>query len=250
MSWFRRRIDKSMARFVEKRLPTQQSITLDQSRIFIVPTRQGLLLLGVAALVILMAINFDSALNYALAFWLIAMLWVAVHLTFRNLSGLTIEAHAGTLVCVGDTAEITLNLKSSKAFHRGVIELIHEEWGSVHVVMNSQEAQAVLPISTYSRGPVTPPRFRIESRYPFGLVVAWTNISMDAKAWVYPDPRAYDRVSDQSDDDKEEQSLNDHFFKPGSEDFHSLREYSVGDSIKRLHWPAFSRDQLLVKNIF
>lgn len=247
MGWLRRRMDKSMAKFVERRLPTQQSITLDQSRIFIVPTRQGLLLLGVAALTLLMAINFDSALNYALTFWLIAMLWVAVHLTYRNLSGLTIEGNAGNLVCVGDIAEITLTLKSAKPLNRGVIELIHEDWGSVHVVMNASDTHAILPIPTYTRGPIAPPRFRIESRYPFGLVVAWTNISLDAKAWVYPEARAYDRVSDMADGDEEELSLNDHFFKPGSEDFHSLKDYAPGDSIKRMHWPAFSRDHLLVK---
>lgn len=247
MNWLQTKINRSMNSFVEKRLPREEKVTLEQSKIFIVPTRQGLLLLMIAAMILLLAINFESSLNYALAFWLISMLWVAVHLTFRNLSGLTIEAHAGNLVCVGDVAEVTLKLSSKKKVNRGVLELIHEDWGSVHAWLPEQQAEIRIPLKAFSRGPVLLPRFRIETRYPFGLVVAWTNLLIDVKAWAYPEGMAYDRTSDQSDGD-DEQSINDHFFKSGSEDFHSLRSYVPGDPIKRLHWPGFSRDLLLVKS--
>lgn len=248
ISRLRRKFKNNMTQWVEKRLPQLPSVTLNQSRIFIVPTRQGLVLLIVALLVLLLAINFESALNYALAFWLIAMLWVAVHLTYRNLSGLTLSAQAGTLVQAGDKAEVTLQLQSVRATQRGVLEFIHEEWGSVHAEMSAKRTEVVLPIEAVNRGPVVPPRFRIESRYPFGLIVAWSHVSIDARAWAYPAPIRQDRVSFAAEGDEDEQSLDDHFYKEGSEDFHSLRAYQPGDPIKRLHWPGFSRDQLLVKS--
>lgn len=244
----RRRLKQNLDRWVEKRLPQQDSLTLNQSRIFIVPTRQGLVLLVIAVLVLLLAINFESALNYGLAFWLMAMLWVAVHLTYRNLSGLTISAQSGTLVEVGDVCEVTLQLSSETGRARGVIELMHATWGAVHVDMNSQSCHVVVPVSAPQRGPVVPPRFRIESRYPFGLIVAWSHVSIDAKGWAFPKAVHQDRHTSEAQGDDEDVSLNDHFYKEGSEDFHGLRAYQPGDPIRRMHWPGFSRDQLLVKS--
>jgi uncharacterized protein (DUF58 family) len=247
-SRLRSRIDKNFVNWIEKRLPVQSEVTLNQSRIFIVPTRQGILLLFISLLIVLLAINFESALNYALAFWLMSMLWVAVHLTYRNLSGLSISKLSGTLVCVGDIAEVTIKLSSKSKVNRGVIEFIHEEWGSVHVAVNDVEATVTLPLKAYTRGAIVPPRFKVESRYPFGLIVAWSHIHIDVKAWAYPEGVRYDRSDVKANSEDDDQSLDDHFYRPGSEDFHSLKNYVPGDSIKRIHWPGFSRDILLVKS--
>jgi len=108
--------------WLERRLPLQRSVTLNQARIFIVPTLQGGILLLVALLILLLAINFDSALNYALGFWLIAMLWASVHLTYRNLSGLCISGQVGSLVEVGQMAEISLVLSAKGIQNRGLFE--------------------------------------------------------------------------------------------------------------------------------
>ena len=237
-----------MSRWVEKRLPAQKSVTLNQSKIFIVPTRQGLSLLIISILILLLAINFESALNYALAFWLISMLWVAVHLTFRNLTGLTLIGQSGTLVRVGDTVEVTIKIVSKSAVNRGVLEFIHEEWGAVQVAVSELETTVVLPLVAYSRGAILPPRFRIETRFPFGLIVAWSQVQIDVNGWAYPQSQQFERASALPSGADDDAALNDHFFKPGSEDFHSLRSYVPGDSIKRLHWPGFSRDLLLVKS--
>jgi uncharacterized protein (DUF58 family) len=246
-SRLRRRIDKNFVNWIEKRLPALDSVTLNQSRIFIVPTRQGLVLIFIALLVLLMAINFESALNYALGFWLISMMWVAVHLTYRNLSGLSIGRLNGNLVQVGDIAEVRLLLKSSSATNRGVLEFIHEEWGSVQVLMSDRESTVILPLKAYSRGKIEPPRFKIESRFPFGLIVAWSHIQISAQAWAYPEGIQFDRKSTSTDEEDENESKNDHFYRPGSEDFHSLKPYVPGDSIRRIYWPGFSRDLVLVK---
>jgi uncharacterized protein (DUF58 family) len=233
--------------WLEKRLPRQRSITLDQARIFIVPTWQGSILLLVALLILLLAINFDSALNYALGFWLIAMLWASVHLTYRNLSGLCITGQVGTLVEVGQMAEITLSLSAKRHHNRGVFELIHEQWGVVAVAMTGQTVTVRLPLLAEARGPIMPPRFRIESRFPFGLIVAWSNLKIDVQAWAYPKAQQFDRQLAGGGREDEQDNRSDQFYRAGSEDFHSLRAYVAGDSIHRLHWSSFSRDQLVVK---
>ena len=245
--WLRQRVRRRFSVWLEKRLPRQRSVTLDQSRIFIVPTLQGGLLLLVALLILLLAINFDSALNYALGFWLIAMLWASVHLTYRNLSGLSITGRIGSLVEVGQMAEITLSLSAKRYQNRGVFELIHEQWGVVSVAMTGQTVTLRLPLLASSRGPITPPRFRIESRFPFGLIVAWSNLKIDVQAWAYPKAQQFDRHLAGGGREDEQDNHSDQFYRAGSEDFHSLRPYVAGDSIHRLHWSSFSRDQLVVK---
>lgn len=234
--------------WMERRLPQQRSITLDRTRIFILPTWQGMLLFGVSLLVILLAINFESALNYAVAFWLMSMLWVAVHLTYRNLSGLTVEAVSGALVEVGQAAEVTLRLRSDKARDRGIFEILGEPWGTVEVCLSGRESEVRLALNAQRRGQIRPPRFRIENRHPFGLVVAWSYVHIDVSAWAYPSPKFAGRYAKGGITEDLDAVPDDHFYSVGSEDFHSLRSYSAGDPIQRIHWPAYSRDQLVVKH--
>lgn len=244
----RKRVRKRINSWIERRLPLQDSIELDRSRIFIIPTWQGMALLVVAVMILLLAINFESALNYAVAFWLISMLWVAVHLTYRNLSGLKVTAVSGSMVEVGDTAEVTLKFSAKNNRNRGVFEIIGEPWGVVFVPMHSSDTQFNLSVKANQRGPALPPRFRIENRHPFGLVMAWSHVHIDVCAWAYPEAQPFNRKSSGEGNDLEDQTPDDHFYAKGSEDFHSLKSYAPGDPIQRLHWPSFSRDQMVVKH--
>jgi uncharacterized protein (DUF58 family) len=239
-------VQRRLDAWVRRRLPPGNRVTLNQSRIFIIPTRQGLLMIALALVVLLLAINFESALNYALGFWLIAMVWAAVHLTYRNLSGLVVQSESGSLVEAGSNATYTLMLTSPSNRYRGPLELRHEHWGQVSVDMDGRDTEVTLSRPTTQRGRQTLPRFRLESRYPFGLVVAWSNLKMDLDAWAYPSP--IERSLQQTSDGQEADAGNDHFVQAGTEDFHSLKEYQSGDSLHRLHWPSFARDELMVKH--
>jgi uncharacterized protein (DUF58 family) len=239
-------IQRRLDAWLQRRLPPGRQVTLNQSRIFIVPTRQGLLMLGLAIVVLLLAINFESSLNYALGFWLIAMLWAAVHLTYRNLSGLVVQAETASLVQAGENATYSLMLSSPRRRYRGPVEVRHQDWGQAVVEMDGTDTELTLSRPTERRGRQPLPRFRLESRYPFGLVVAWSYIKMDLDAWAYPEP--VEQTLMQASADQEGEAGNDHFVQTGTEDFHSLREYQSGDSLHRLHWPSFARDELVVKH--
>lgn len=237
----RRRLDAWIAR----RLPPSDVVTLNQSRIFILPTRQGMVLLLVALVVLLLAINFESSLNYALGFWLMALIWAAVHFTYRNLSGLRLRAERASLVQAGGEADYILKLEADTDRYRGPLELIHEDWGLVTALMPGEETEVRLSREVARRGRHPLPRFRLESRYPVGLVVAWSYVELDLSAWAYPEPVSQDahRVGGGEASD----AADDHFVHAGTEDFHALREYQAGDALHRIHWPSFARGQLVVK---
>ena len=77
---------------VKQRLPRARQTTLDQSKIFIVPSKTALALLAMIVVLFLLGINFQNSLVYAVCFWLLAMIVINVLHTWKNLSGLSITA--------------------------------------------------------------------------------------------------------------------------------------------------------------
>src|SRR5690606_27975345 len=57
-------------RWLARRIPRARAVTLDQRRIFIFPTPAGLAFLGLLALLLLVAINYQNNLAFALVFFL------------------------------------------------------------------------------------------------------------------------------------------------------------------------------------
>jgi hypothetical protein len=68
-----------------------------QRRIYLLPTRFGLLLL-VAAAVWVGALNYAVSLAYVLAFWIMVLL-LAVLMAYRQLAGLQLQVEAGKGFC-------------------------------------------------------------------------------------------------------------------------------------------------------
>ena len=75
-------------RWLGRRIPAQSEVRLNQRRIFIIPTRQGLGFLLLIALLLIGAINYQNNLAYFLTFWLLSLFLVAILHTYRSLSGL------------------------------------------------------------------------------------------------------------------------------------------------------------------
>lgn len=238
--------NRQMNSWINRRLPASSDVTLNQSRIMIFPSRQGMMLLLVSLLILLLAINFESSLNFALGFWLVAMLWAAVQLTYRNLSGLRLRAEQASLVKAGDMADYQLVVGKDEDRFRGPIELIHEDWGLVTPLLEGGEKTVTLSRPTQERGRQPLPRFRLESRYPFGLIVARSYVMVDLSAWAYPIPLAHAPSRGKGGDEGE--SDDDHFIQSGTEDFQTLREYEPGDAMHRIHWPSFAKDEIVVKS--
>ncbi len=237
---FRQRGRERFARWVNRRIPAARSVTLDQRRIFIFPSRVGLFF-GVCLLVMLMtAINFENNLSYALTFWLATLFIIATLHTYANLSGLTIRALRAKPAFAGQHAEFELLVERAKRRdHYG----LHVTWpGGSEVLVNLLEDDAArisLHVPVEQRGWVSPGRLLIESTYPLGLLRCWTWIDLDIHALVYPKPLAIARRTGSSTENPEGSSL------PilGSDDFSGLRDYQKGDSPRHIYWKALAKGQ-------
>src|SRR3954467_15040294 len=84
------------------------SVVLVQRRIFILPSRNGMLFVGALALMLSGSINYNLSLGFILTFLLTALGVNAILHTFRNLARLKISTGRVPSVFAGDTARFAL----------------------------------------------------------------------------------------------------------------------------------------------
>ncbi len=218
---------------------------LDQRRIFIMPTRTGLAFLGALLLMMLAAINYQNSLAYAMTFLLGSLFLVAILHTWRNLAGLVLHASGAGVAFVGEQARMRVRLESRGRSYQAVAV----GWPASGLrlldvpALGSVEVDLELP--TLRRGWLRPGRLRVESRFPLGLLVAWSWVDLQLAALVYPRPLAAELPAMLG---AQEGEAGSQVRGVGADDYQGLRAWQPGDSRRRLHWKAYSRGQgLLVK---
>jgi uncharacterized protein (DUF58 family) len=80
------------------------------------------------------------------------------------------------------------------------------------------------------------PRVRLRTRFPLGLLRAWSYWQPDAQALVYPSPE-----TNSPPFSAEEEGHGEGNNRAGQEDFAGIRAYQAGDSMKRLAWRQIAR---------
>lgn len=221
-------------------------IVLTQRRVFIVPTRAGLLF-AIAVMVMLVgAINYNLGLGHALVFLLAGLGVTGMVHTFRNLAWMTIAPGRVEPVFAGEMAHFPLHLSHDRPTPRLALEFGVEDNPMVRCDLPAQgHASIALPVMAKCRGWLDLPRVRLATTYPLGLFVAWSYPYPAMRCLIYPQPlplplpaltpapHAGTRLGD-----------------GGQEDFAGLRERQAADSPRHVAWKAAARDQdrpLLVK---
>lgn len=242
------RLRSHWRRWLEARLPPASRIRLVQRRIFIIPTRVGGAFGVALVLMLLAAINYQNSLAYSLTFLLGSLFVVAILHTYRNLAGLQLSAAGGAAVFVGERARFRVRLESDSHSHQAIAL----GWPPAPLQVLDVPARGVVECEldrpAERRGWLRPGWLRVESRFPLGLLVAWSWVNLDQALLVYPRPEAGDLpLAAGRDADPDEEGARP--TGPGVDDFQGLRDYQPGDSRRRLHWKAYSRGQgLLVKD--
>jgi len=241
--WWQRRFD----RWLKRRIPAARSVTLDQRRIFIFPSRAGLFFLAVLVVMLIAAINYQNNMAFALVFFLFSLFIIAILHTFSNLSGLCIEAQRGYPTFAGEVAEFELQLRRTREHAYHAIELGWPgELAALRSLLDTQVATVTLFHQAQRRGWLRPARLLVQTFYPLGLMRAWTWIDLDMAALVYPRPIAGPRPATASGDT--EQGLRT--LKKGSDDFYGFRDYRSGDNLRHVLWRAYAKGQPLQSKQF
>lgn len=234
-------------RWLLKRIPPGPSVRLDQRRIFIMPTAVGMSFLLALLLMLLAAINYQNSLAYALTFLLGSVFVVAILHTWRNLAGLMLQAGGSEAVFLGEQARLRVRLESGGRLYQAVALGWPKSGLQLVDVPAGGTCEVELALPSERRGWLKPGRLRVESRFPLGILVAWSWVDLQLAALVYPRPSAGDLP--QAGGLAEEESEGARTVGSGIDDYQGLRPWQPGDSRRRLNWKAFSRGQgLLVKD--
>lgn len=218
-------------------------VFLTQRRIFIVPSKPGLAFAVMLVLLFLCSINYNLNLGFGLTFLLAACAVIDMHLTFRNLAYLHLTAGKVAAVFAGEDALFELHLANRRKHPRYAIWL-----GFIGRSLPAMERATDVPahstshltlaITTTRRGWQPAPRIRLQTRFPLGLLRAWSYWQPDSKALVYPQPEASISASPLPLAPIERSDGNG---VAGHQDFAGIRTYQSGDSLKHLAWRQIAR---------
>ena len=216
----------------------QSPIVLTQRRIFILPTRSGLLFCVVLGVMLIGAINYSLSLGHALVFLLAGLGLVAMVHTFRNLVALRLTAGRSEAVFAGEIARFPITLKNTHHQARRALEFTFDKQHSVLLdIPPSEQAIIALPFSTVKRGRLMPGRITLSTTYPLGLFRAWSYPHPELSCLVYPTPlltplppASAAALSGLRQGDT------------GQEDFTGLRLHQPNDSPRHIAWKTVAHD--------
>lgn len=220
--------------WLSRRIPRRREVQLTQRNLFIFLSRQGVYFLLLDALLWIGATNFQNNLAYALSFFLLAVLFVAILQTFANASGLRLRFVDVEPVFAGAVAQVRLELAST--ILRRSIQLLWPNQPAVEVsVFANEPLHVMVPHRTQRRGQIQLGRLRLQSVYPLGVMRCWSWLDLDVQLLVYPQPieASLDAccVGENSDG-------ND--FVAGSDEYFSLKPYATGEPYSRIAWKQFA----------
>ena len=233
--------DKRMQRWLERKLPARDKVTLFRSNIFILPSRHGLMFVFAAALIFIAAINYAVSLAFALAFLMVSIFILAILYGFNNLNQLTLSSQPAPPVFCGEEANFKVLLSRTRNRRHEALMLGFPNSNVSHADLVQQD-QAKLDVFTlaHKRGKFAAPRLRVLSYFPLGLCRTWSVVNLNQHCVVYPKPVAFDMSQFNSGSSAaEDGAIKLH----GSEDYYGLREYVAGDSMRQVAWKQVARGQ-------
>ncbi|RZI41642.1 DUF58 domain-containing protein [Herbaspirillum sp. HC18] len=234
----RRRLNKWLFRLKDAE---PGEVFLNQRRVYIVPTHPGLLFCVMLLALFLGSVNYNLSLGFGLTFLVAGCALIDMHLTFRNLAHLHLAAGRAAPVFAGEEAQFELHLINRRKHDRYAIWLDfvaddRPDLAQAVDVPAGTTCRVVLSTPAVERGWLKAPRVRLQTRFPLGLLRAWSYWHPDARTLVYPRP----------EDDAPPLPLaamekNDGQGQAGQDDFAGVRGYQAGDSLKRLAWRQIAR---------
>lgn len=223
-------------------------ITLDRQRIFILPTRHGLMFAVVLLLMLVGSINYTLSLGFVLTFLLGGMALVSILHTYRNLAQLTASAGKTAPVFAGQLASFTLCLNGASTTERFAVGAMFEKQRPQFVdIAAGETVYATLALDAPQRGILRPGRFTLFTRFPLGLFRAWSKLDLDLACIVYPQPDNAALPQPAGVQGRGGKTI----ATEGSDDFRGMRPYHPGDSPRHVAWKAMAQGRgMLTKQFF
>lgn len=220
-------------------------LTVRRNRIYILPTRFGLLLGLLLGAMLLAGLNYNSNLALVFGFFMASFALVAMHHCHRNLLGLAVDAYSAADAFAGGDARLEFTLLNGAPTERCDIQirLVDSRMkagsaGEVTVDVLARGAQrAVARVPVGPRGVMHIERFEMRTRYPFGWFRAWTYVQAPLAVFVAPQPSGSRAAAAATAN----VGATTPTAQRGDEEFAGLRPYVAGMSLKHMAWKVIAR---------
>lgn len=216
-------------------------IELVRQRIYIVPSKTGLIFGVLVFILFILAMNYNNSLVFALTFFFVSVYLVSMIHVHRNLQGTFVSVLPNSDVFCWDEANFRLKFENPSAVEKNAFKLrVADGAKSYHLVdvPPQSSAVAVIALTTEQRGNVALPRFSVSTSFPAGLFYAWCWVHLSDSCIVYPSPATQapklPRMASGEGDSARH---------PGLEDIAGIRDYQHGDSLKRIAWKTLAKGQ-------
>ena len=219
-------------------------VFLNQRRVFIVPTRAGLMLSAMLVALLLGSINYSLSLGFTLTFLVVGVAWVAMFHTFRNLAHLYLRPARVEPVFAGELADYRVVVRNDARFDRYAVRMRTDFRRKARAMISCDplartEVGVTLPVMAVARGRQPMPRVTLETRFPLGLWRAWSYWQPDLVALVYPQPAPHGIPLPAMLGDGIKSDVHG---ARGSEDFAGIRPYAPGDPARHIAWRAMAKN--------
>jgi uncharacterized protein (DUF58 family) len=218
-------------------------------KIYIIPTRAGLVFaIGLTAM-LLGSLNYGSNIGLAFTFLFGSIAMVGMIYTWRNLLDLRIETVDAAPIFVEQPTSFTVRLSDTRGLERASITVATVDKIDAPAVDISALGNADVELypTPQHRGKYNLGKLVISSTYPLGIFYAWGYANTTASVIVYPAPT---KAQHWRPTVRFVPALRGGARGVGVEDFIGLRPYRIGDSLKHLDWKALARERGLVTRQF
>ena len=211
-------------------------------RLYILPTRNGLMFAVMLFAMWLGGINYNNSMIYLLTFLLSSIAIVSILHTFRNLIGLDVTPLPAEPVFAGQRARFPLRIENSGRRPRMAVGLQYQgELQNLTDVPAEGSGQLALELPTSRRGRLQADRCALISIFPTGLFRTWSWLDLQLSCLVYPAPEQGAVPAPPEGPGRQTGPRHG----SGQEDFQGLRGYRPGDSLRHIAWRRAGRDEAL-----
>jgi uncharacterized protein (DUF58 family) len=235
-------ISRRWQRWVNRRIPRSDTRVFNQKNVFIVPTGAGVMFGILLLIMLLTGINYQNSLIYLTTFLLGAVFVGAMHQTHRNLSGLELVLTSAGEGTAGEEIPFQFMATAGRNDAASVVISCEEiSLAPLHIPAGETRS-VVLPVPSAHRGYVRPERIRVETRFPFGLLKAWSWIRPLSVAMAFPRALAAPDMRGSVNEGEEAASVQ----PVDGNDHADLRPWREGDPAQRVMWKRFARSGQMV----
>jgi uncharacterized protein (DUF58 family) len=213
-------------------------LAIHRRRIYILPTRFGLMLAALLVAMLIASLNYNSNLALAFAFLMVSLALVTMHHCNRNLLALSVDVNAETDAFAGGEACFDFTLRNESPVERSDIQVRCEACSqSVGSVPSHAYGRVTVCIPVSRRGVSLFRQFELRTDHPFGWFRAWTYVQASLTAYVAPAPRGERPIPATA-------AVRGNAVRAqtrGDEDLAGLRAYQPGVSLKHMAWKVLAR---------